>query len=199
MTYIRSDSKAQAFLDYLENNGIGDEDFRIGILTQLSRLSHCGFSDKGFYLSVVMGSKPKNPLEVMTLVQLCAVSDQTFAATERLESARNLEDKDLCTNTLTKLMRMSSNLSEAFQRRNEKNITVQNVSVSDGGQAIVGTVTHNAGQSGKGGTKSPLAITDAHGAVMPIMASNEQLATPVPIVQPPQRRPSTPTRRRRRA
>src|SRR5262245_55408607 len=196
MTYIRSDYKAQAFLDYLENNGIGDEDFRIGILTQLSRLSHCGFSDKGFYLSVVMGSKPKNPLEVMTLVQLCAVSDQTFAATERLESARNLEDKDLCTNTLTKLMRMSSNLSEAFQRRNDKSITVQSVSVSNGGQAIVGTITHNAGQSDKG--VIPLAITDAHSTAMPIIRSEEQLATAVPIAQPNERRASR-TRRRRRA
>jgi hypothetical protein len=60
MTFIRSDVKAQAFLDFLEENGIGDEDFRIGILIQLSRLSRCTGSEKGFYLSVVQGSKPTN-------------------------------------------------------------------------------------------------------------------------------------------
>jgi len=54
-----SDFKAQAFLNFLENNGIGDEGFRIGILTQLSRLSRCTGSEKGFCLSVVRGSKPR--------------------------------------------------------------------------------------------------------------------------------------------
>ena len=34
MTYIRSDWKAQAFLDFLEKHGIGDEDFRIATLTE---------------------------------------------------------------------------------------------------------------------------------------------------------------------
>ena len=50
---------------------------------------------------------------------------------------------------VTKLTRAFLGLSEALQRRNEKNITVQNVSVSDGGRAIVGNVTHNVGQSEK--------------------------------------------------
>jgi hypothetical protein len=77
MTYIRSDIKAQAFLDFLEKNDIGDEDFRIGILIQLSRLSRCTDSEKGFYLSVVTGSKPTNQLQVMLLSQLSSVYDES--------------------------------------------------------------------------------------------------------------------------
>jgi hypothetical protein len=200
MTYIRSDIKAQAFLDFLEKNGIGDEDFRIGILIQLSRLSRCTGSEKGFYLSVVTGSKPTNQLQVMLLSQLSSVYDESVAAIERLQSARSPEQIESCVNVLTKLMRMSVVQYESYERlcaSNETNITVQNVSVSDGGQAIVGNITHN-GESGKGVTKSPLALTDAHCTAMPLVGSNEQLATPVPIIEPKRHRALAPIRRRRR-
>lgn len=76
---------------------------------------------------------------------------------------------------------------------------VQNVSVSDGGQANVDTITHNAEQKGKAVKKSPLGIGDAHGTAMPIVGPNERLATPVPIIEPKRHRASTPIRRRRRA
>src|SRR5262245_59236477 len=137
MTYIRSDWKAQTFLNFLEKHGIGDEDFRIAILTQLSRLSRCTGSKKGFYLSVVQGSKPTNQLEVMLLTQLSSVYDEAVAAIERLQSARSLEERDIGINSVTKLMTMYLRQCEAYQRlrsTNGKNITVQNVSVSDGGQ-----------------------------------------------------------------
>jgi hypothetical protein len=201
MTYIRSDIKAQAFLNFLEKNRIGDEDFRIGILTQLSRLSRCTGSEKGFYLSVVTGSKPTNQLQVMLLSQLSSVYDESVAAIERLQSARSPEQIESCVNVLTKLMRMSMAQYESYERlcaSNETNITVQNVSVSDGGQAIVGNITHN-GESGKGVTKSPLALTDGHDTAMPIIGPNEPLATPAPIIEPNKHRASAPIRRRRRA
>lgn len=112
---------------------------------------------------------------------------------------KDFEEKDLCVNAVTKLIRAFVALSEPLQRRNEKNITVQNVSVSDGGQAIVDTITHNAEQKGKAVKKSPLGIGDAHGTAMPIVGPNERLATPVPIIEPKRHRASTPIRRRRRA
>jgi hypothetical protein len=202
MTFIRSDVKAQAFLDFLEENGIGDEDFRIGILIQLSRLSRCTGSEKGFYLSVVQGSKPTNQIQVMLLTQLSCIFDESVAAQERLQSARTLEERDLCVNALTKLMRMSVLQYEAYQRlcpSNDKNVTVQNVSVSDGGQAIVGNITHNDGQSGRRVTKPQLSVTDAHATGMPIIGANGQLASPLPIIEPDEPRASAPIRRRRRA
>jgi hypothetical protein len=199
---IRSDSKAQAFLNFLEENGIGDEDFRIGILTQLSRLSRCTGSEKGFYLSVVQGSKPTNQIQFMLLTQLSSIYDESVAAIERLQSARSREEIDSCVNALTKLMRMSVLQYEAYQRlcpSNETNITVQNVSVSDGGRAIVGNITHNAGQSGKGVTKPQLAATNAHATRMLTIGANEQLTSPLPIIEPNERRASARIRRRRRA
>jgi hypothetical protein len=199
MTYV--DIKAQEFLDFLESNGIGDEDFRVEILTQLSALSRSSNADKPFYLSVVKGSKPTNQIQVMLLTQLSAVYAESFAALQRLQHARTIEEKDACTNSLTKLMRLSVVQYEAYQRlcSSKGNITVQNVSISDGGQAIVGTITHNPGQSGKVATKSPLALSNAQRTAMPIIGPNEKLATPVPIIEPKRRRASTPIRRRRRA
>jgi len=202
MSIIRSDVKAQAFLDFLEKNNIGDEDFRTEIACQLSRLSHCSGCEKGFYFSVVKGANPVDQLQVMLLTQLSAAYDETLAATRRLQSAETLEQKDLCVNALTKLMRMNLLQYEAYQRlrsSHEKNITVQNVSVSHGAQAIVGPVTHNAGQRSKGVTKSALAIADAHGTAMPIIGPNEQLAAPAPIIEKNNHRASAPIRRRRRA
>jgi len=133
--------------------------------------------------------------------QLSTVYDESVAAIERLQSATSLEEIDLCVNALTKLMRMSVVQYEAYQRLcsgNEANVTVQNVSVSDGGQAIVGNITHN-GQSGKRNAKLPPAITDAHGTAIPIIGPDEQLAALAPIIEPNEHRESAPIRRRRRA
>src|SRR5262249_440104 len=124
---------------------------------------------------------------------------ESVAAIERLQSARSREEIDSCVNALTKLMRMSVLQYEAYQRlcpSNETNITVQNVSVSDGGQAIVGNITHN-GQSGNPATKLPLAISHAHSGAMPILSPDEQHATPAPIIEPKECHASAPIRRRR--
>ena len=47
-------------------------------------------------------------------------------------------------------------------------LTVHSVSVSDGGQAIVGNVTQNAAHKDKGdATNSPPLVTDQSGTAMP--------------------------------
>ena len=58
----------------------------------------------------------------------------------------------------------------------EQTVTVQqNVSVSTGGQAIVGNVTQNVPANSEAATStSAPAITDARAAPMPIMAENDE-------------------------
>ena len=81
----------------------------------------------------------------------------------------------------------------------EQKVTVQNVSVSDGGQAIVGNVTQNTVDKDKAGvTKSPPLITDQSGTAMPIIEPDEQSATTVPRIEQNQQ-PAPAIRRRRRA
>ncbi|MGC2044509.1 MAG: hypothetical protein WA669_11875, partial [Pseudolabrys sp.] len=54
-------------------------------------------------------------------------------------------------------------------------VTVQNVSVSDGGQAIVGTVTQNAPASNKtSAASSQSVVTDARTMPMPIIEQSEK-------------------------
>ena len=65
-----------------------------------------------------------------------------------------------------------------YRSGGDQNVTVQNVSVSDGGQAIVGNVTQNAHDDGKAkAATTPAAITDAHTAPMPIIERSEQPVT----------------------
>jgi hypothetical protein len=68
---------------------------------------------------------------------------------------------------------------EAINRFNgggEHNVVVQNVSVSEGGQAIVGNVTQAT--TGKPVEKTP-ALTDARQAAMPVINARE--FSPVPV------------------
>jgi hypothetical protein len=63
-----------------------------------------------------------------------------------------------------------------YQSGNEQSIHVQNVSVSDGGQAIVGNV--NAQPAPIKASEPPPALTDAKTVAMPIIQNNDRSAVP---------------------
>ena len=92
----------------------------------------------------------------------------------RLGGSENLPQSEIYANTFNKLARTFTGQMDALQRWRsgpEQKVTVQNVSVSDGGQAIVGNVTQNTVDNDKAGdTKSPPLITDQSGTAMPIIA-----------------------------
>ena len=79
--------------------------------------------------------------------------------------------------TLNKLARKFIDQMEALQRyrsRVDQKVTVQNVSVSEGGQAIVGNVTQKAHNDSKAkAATAPAAITDARALPMPIVEQSE--------------------------
>ena len=133
------------------------------------------------------------------MTQLSAVYDESFAATERLQQAKSLEEKDLCVNAVTKLLRAFVALSEPLQRRNEKKPSPYKMFPLVTVVRRLSAPSHNAEQKGKAVKKSQLGIGDAHGTALPIAGPNERLATPVPIIEPKRHRASTPIRRRRRA
>ena len=77
---------------------------------------------------------------------------------------------------------------------------VNTVSVSDGGQAIVGNITQNTVDKGKAdATKSPRLVTDRSGIAMPILQPDEQSATIVPRIAQNEDAAQSATRRRGRA
>jgi hypothetical protein len=121
----------------------------------------------------------------MLLTQMAATHMANIRFIDRLARSEDIETHDLHERTLNKLLRAFVVQVEAFNRYQnggEQKVTVQQVSVSEGSQAIVGNVTQNA--LVKPADETPT-LTDARQPAMP------------PISDKPEREP-VPLRRRRK-
>src|SRR5215469_13117169 len=149
--------------------GTVDGDFVIGLLTQLgnatSQDQRPDESAINFLLSVITGAKPKDQFEAMLAAQMAAIHTATMKFTRRLANVETIPQQDSAERALNKLTRTYATQMEALKRYRtggEQKVTVQHVSVSDGGQAIVGNVTQTARQPVPEEVPKPLtAITDA--------------------------------------
>jgi hypothetical protein len=135
--------------------GTTDRDFFGGVLRQLGEASSRGGKvDEralNFMLSVVKGIKPRDQVEAMLATQMAAVHVATLTSARRLAQAETLPAQDSAERAFNKLSRTYATQMEALKRYRsggEQNVTVQHVSVSDGGQAIVGNVTQAAHAAG---------------------------------------------------
>ena len=143
-------------------------DFLKGILNQLGRVVSQGAKideqSLHFMLSVVKGVKPTDQIESMLAVQMATVHTATMSMARRL-AAEDPEHQDSAERALNKLARTFTAQVEALKRYRtggEQKVTVQHVSVSDGGQAIVGNVTQAPARGGAGqGPGSPPALDDS--------------------------------------
>ena len=141
-----------------------DEDFSFGILIQLGALSLTKDPHGAgvlFARSVLKKVRSGDHMEMLLVTQMLAVHDATMTYAALLGGSKNLPQLEICANTFNKLARTFTGQMEALQRlrsgTEQKKITVQNVSVSDGGQAIVGSVTHTGG-SGTKTSRNPLLL-----------------------------------------
>jgi hypothetical protein len=83
----------------------------------------------------------------MLAAQMAAVHMAALASARRLALADSLPQQDAAERAVNKLSRTYATQMEALKRYRsggEQNVTVQHVSVSEGGQAIVGNVTQAA-------------------------------------------------------
>jgi hypothetical protein len=126
----------------------------------------------------------------------CAPADTPPGAPGR---ADKLVQQDLAEGTISKLARTFAAQTEALRRYRsggEPNVTVQHVSVSDGGQAIVGNVT----QAPRDGVPHGAAATPSRAAprksspVQPAISPPELADAPM---MPPGRAEIAPARKRR--
>ena len=102
-----------------------------------------------FMLSVMAGVSPQDQIETMLAAQMAAVHMASMAFAHRLAHAGNIPQQDSASTAFNKLARTFAVQMEALKRYRtggEQRMTVQHVTVNDGGQAIVGTVS--AGQGG---------------------------------------------------
>jgi hypothetical protein len=171
----------------MEALGTSDLDFLNGLLRQLTNVSSPGerIDERGlnFMLSVVKGIQPRDQVEAMLAAQMAAVHRATMALARRLELATTLPQQDSAERAFNKLARTFASQMEALKRYRtggEQKLTVQNVSVNDGGQAIVGNVTQAPREAAQGGAAtSPAALVDAQ--CPPMAMLNEPAPAPIPF------------------
>ncbi len=97
-----------------------------------------------FMLGAINEIKPRDALETMLAGQIASVHMAAADASMRHANAENPQHRESAERELNRLMRTFVLQMEALDRhrsRGEPKVTVQNVSVSEGGQAIVGHVT----------------------------------------------------------
>jgi hypothetical protein len=171
----------------MEALSTADHDFMHGVLSQLTNagLQGGGVDDKGvnFMLSVIKGIAPRDQVETMLAAQMAAVHMATMTFAHRLAHVENIPQQDSAERAFNKLTRTFATQMEALKRYRtggEQKVTVQHVSVSEGGQAIVGNVTQAPRENAPDnqGEATP-ALTHAKTTPMPIIGKNKEPA-PVP-------------------
>ena len=131
--------------------GVADRDAMHGILRQLVKASVNGRKpdavNLSFMISMVKSIKPRDAVEAMLVAQMVSVHVMAMRSAHHLACAEDIAQQDSAGRALGRLARTFPAQIEALNRyRNngEPAITVQNVSVQDGGNAIVGNVTQHA-------------------------------------------------------
>ena len=96
---------------------------------------------------MVKSIRPRDSVEAMLVTQMVSVHAMAMRCAHHLANADDLAQHDSAARALGRLARVFPAQIEALNRyrsRGEPAITVQNVSVGDGGNAIVGNVTQHA-------------------------------------------------------
>jgi hypothetical protein len=165
----------------MEALGTVSVDFLVGLLDQLAN-THGRQVDEGalnFMLSVVQGVKPKDQLEAMLAAQMAAIHMATMTFARRLAHVETIQQQDSAERALNKLARTYAMQMEALKRYRtggEQKVTVQHVSVSEGGQAIVGNVTQPAvGTAPEKPAATTPALTDTRQQAMPVIETPAQV------------------------
>lgn len=131
--------------------GVADRDAMEGILRQLVRASvNGGRADQtnlSFMISMVKSIGPRDSIEAMLVAQMVSVHVMAMRCAKHLANADDIARHDSAARALGRLARTFPAQIEALNRyrsQGEPAITVQNVKVEDGGNAIVGNVTQHA-------------------------------------------------------
>src|SRR3984957_5367868 len=131
--------------------GVADREAMHGILRQLVKASVSGERpdevNLSFMISMVKSIRPRDSVEAMLVAQMVSVHVMAMRCAHHLAQADDLAQHDSAARALGRLARTFPAQIEALNRyrsQGEPAITVQNVSVGNGGKAIVGNVTQDA-------------------------------------------------------
>ena len=150
-------NQAVGFALIMNALGTRDSSFLDGLLGQLANAGTHGRNveerEFNFMLSLVIGVEPRDQVEAMLAAQMAAVHNATMTFARRLAHVENIPQQDSAERAFNKLARTFASQMEALKRYRtggEQKVTVEHVHVHQGGQAIVGSVTHG----GRGACKN---------------------------------------------
>jgi len=156
--------------------GTTDFEFADGLVGQLvnAGMPGKGIDERGpnFMLAVVQAIQPRDEVESMLASQMAAVQMATMTFARRLAHCETIAQQDSAERAFNRLARTFTTQMEALKRyrsTGQQTVTVQHVNVNDGGQAIVGNVSHGGG-AGKKSKRQPHAqetLTHAPGGTVP--------------------------------
>ncbi|MCS3727944.1 hypothetical protein [Bradyrhizobium betae] len=131
--------------------GAVDRDALHGLLSQLTKASAVARKpDQGnlaFMVSTLKSIAPKDSLESMLAAQMVSVHVAAMRCACRLACTDDVQQQESLTRAQTRLARTFAAQMEALNRHRSNGacaITVQNLSVQDGGRAVVGHFTQHA-------------------------------------------------------
>jgi hypothetical protein len=172
----------------MEALGITDPNFLDGFLKQLVDVSSQGqeldASGLNFVLSVVKGFEPKDQVEAMLAAQMAAVHLATMSFARRLAHVETIPQQDSAERAFNKLARTFTAQIEALKRYRtggQQKVTVEHVTVNQGGQAIVGNLQQTAAptKTAEAGSTPTLALSDQTGTAMKMDFAPIRRATPI--------------------
>jgi hypothetical protein len=168
------------FVSLMESFGITDRRFIAPLHQQLMHADGFGGDGVEFMAALIQGIKPRDYLEVLLAVQTAGIHWATMKAIHQVGVYAESGRQEVAVATATKLARTFTNQMETFKRYRSGGEQKVQVSVSDGGQAIVGNVTHAAREIApdKAATSTP-ALTDARQPAMPIIEQPKRVPVPV--------------------
>jgi hypothetical protein len=170
----------------LMQNALGTSDlaFMAGLLTQLARTTGTQIheADLNFMVSFINGIEPRDQVESTLAAQMATVHMAMMKSMQDLPLTQNLLQQDAVERAINKFARTFIAQVEALKRYRsggEQIVTVQHVSVSDGGQAIVGNVTQNPRETAPDKASSSTSA-HAHSKAAPMKTLDEapRKATP---------------------
>jgi len=182
------------FASLIESFGFTDRRFITPLHQQLIEADGFGGDGVEFAASLIQGMKPRDHLDIMHAVQMALVHWATMKSLRQVGVSLGTAHEEVSVATATKLARTFTAQMEASKRYRaggEPQVMVQNVSVSKGGQAIVGNVTRAAGETApeKPANLTP-ALTDARQPAMTVLSNHEPASVALRRKQKDDKRPS---------
>jgi hypothetical protein len=136
-----------------------------------------------FSLAVLKDKKSKDPLDVMQRVQMAVLHSTMLDRAGEAARGASQAHRQSALHEMNQLARTYTAQLEGLKRYRagaEQKVTYQNVSVTEGGQAIVGNVTQGThGTAAHELANTTPALTDARQPAMGILEEPERVAIPL--------------------